>query len=93
MITNHISKQIWEDRYRKNNETLEDNISRVAKHMSFDDEEYNSFLEVMSEGKFLPAGRTMSNAGIGESLTLGNCYNLNSVPDSMEGIFEYVKYY
>ena len=60
--------------------------------MSFDDEEYNSFLEVMSEGKFLPAGRTMSNAGIGESLTLNNCFTLNLVPDSMGGIFEHVKY-
>lgn len=33
----------------------------------------------------------MSNAGIGDCLTVNNCYCLNSVPDSMEGIFETVK--
>lgn len=45
----------------------------------------------MDGGHFFPAGRTMCNAGIGDVLTLNNCFNLNSVPDSMDGIFETVK--
>lgn len=32
----------------------------------------------------------MSNAGIGETLTLNNCYVCGSVPDSMDGIFDMV---
>ena len=92
MITNYISKQIWEDRYRKNNESLSENISRVANYISLSKDDYSDFHEIMSKGWFLPAGRTMSNSGIGENLTLNNCFTLNLVPDSMEGIFECVKY-
>ena len=92
MITNKISQQIWEDRYRKNNETLEDNLKRVANYIATNKEEYEQFYNVMNEGLFYPAGRTMSNAGIGRDLTMNNCFTLNLVPDSMEGIYEYVKY-
>ena len=92
MITNKISQQIWEDRYRKENETFEDNLKRVAKYIAFNEEEYKNFYNVMNEGLFYPAGRTMSNAGIGRNLTLNNCFTLNLVPDNMGGIYEYVKY-
>lgn len=92
MITNKISKQIWEDRYRKNEESFEDNLRRVAKHLAMNNEEYEDFYNVMNDGYFYPAGRIMSNSGIGKSLTLNNCFTLNLVPDTMEGIFEYVKY-
>ena len=74
MITNYISKQIWEDRYRKNNESLSENISRVANYISLSKDDYSDFHEIMSKGWFLPAGRTMSNSGIGENLTLNNCF-------------------
>lgn len=92
MITNLISKKIWEDRYRKNNETFNESIDRVAKYISKNEDEYKKFKKVMMDGLFYPAGRTMSNSGIGKSLTLNNCFTLNLVPDSMEGIFDYVKY-
>lgn len=45
----------------------------------------------MKERKFFPGGRTMSNAGIGESLTLNNCFTANSILDSLDGIFDAVK--
>ena len=92
MITNKVSKQIWEDRYKKGNETFEDNLKRVAKYIASNDEEYKEFYRIMNEGLFFPAGRTMSNAGIGQNLTLNNCFTLNLVPDNMSGIYEYVKY-
>ena len=92
MITNKISQQIWEDRYKKENETFEDNLKRVAKYISFNEKEYEEFYSIMNDGLFYPAGRTMSNAGIGRNLTLNNCFTLNLVPDNMEGIYEYVKY-
>lgn len=90
-LKNIISRQIWEDRYKKNNETFDDNIKRVAKHISTNENEYEEFYNVMNKRLFMPAGRTMSNSGIGKSLTLNNCFTLNLVPDSMEGIFDYVK--
>lgn len=90
-IQNPVLKNIWKDRYQKNNETIQGNIERVAKYIATDSDEYESFYDVMSNGYFLPAGRTMSNAAIGESLTLNNCFLHPIVEDSMEGIFDAVK--
>jgi ribonucleoside-diphosphate reductase alpha chain len=92
MITNKVSQQIWEDRYQKNNETFDENLKRVAMHLASDENEFKMFYDVMNRGLFYPAGRIMSNSGIGRDLTLNNCFTLNLVPDTLEGIFEYVKY-
>ena len=48
------------------------------------------FYEVMSKLEFLPAGRTLNNAGTPQS-QLANCFVL-PVEDSMEGIFDAVKW-
>ena len=90
-IQNPALKQIWQDRYQKNNETIRDNIYRVADHIATNDFELDEFCQVMLNGYFFPAGRTMSNAGIGKNLTLNNCFVYPIVEDSMEGIFEAVK--
>ena len=90
-IQNQALKNIWQDRYQKNNETIEENVKRVAGYIATNDYEYESFCEVMSNGEFFPAGRTMSNAGIGETLTLNNCFLHPIVEDSMESIFDAVK--
>lgn len=92
MINNLISKEIWNDRYRKHDETFEEQLKRVADYIGSTDKEKQDFYDVMMDGLFYPAGRTMSNSGIGKSLTLNNCFSLNFVPDSMEGIFNFVKY-
>lgn len=73
-IKNPVLYKIWEDRYRKNNESLDDNYRRVAKYVAHNSNEEKDFYEVISEGLFLPAGRTMSNSGIGDNLTLNNCF-------------------
>jgi ribonucleotide reductase alpha subunit len=90
-FTNAVSQKIWNDRYRKNDETLEENLMRVAKYCSTNKNEEKEFYDLMNNGYFYPAGRTMSNAGIGTQLTLNNCYTLNFVEDSIEDIFEKVK--
>lgn len=89
-----VCRQIWKDRYCKNNETYEENLNRVANFIgkNHSKNKIQEFYEVMNKGLFFPAGRTMSNAGLGkEKLTLNNCFTLNSVPDDMEGIFDTVK--
>lgn len=90
-IKNPVLKQIWQDRYQKNGETIQENIARVVGYIATDNNEFEQFYDVMSNGYFLPAGRTMSNAAIGESLTLNNCFLHPIVEDSMESIFEAVK--
>lgn len=92
-FTNVISKQVWEDRYKKEQDTnLADNFKRVAKYCTKNKDDEKELFDLLNRGLFYFAGRTMSNAGIGKDLTLSNCFCLNSVPDSIEGIFEYVKY-
>lgn len=91
VITNPVLKKIWEDRYQKNDETLDDNYRRVAKYIAFNSDEEQEFYNVMANGFFFPAGRTMSNAGIGKNLTLNNCFVYPIIEDSMDGIFEAVK--
>ena len=90
-IENVISRQIWEDRYKKGDETFEDNLRRVAKYTATNKKEEQDFFNVMRDRLFFPAGRTMSNSGIGENLTLNNCFVANSVQDNIDGIFDRVK--
>lgn len=92
-FTNVISEQIWKDRYCKNGETYEEQLKRIARGCAIDgDREYQEFYRILENGLFFPAGRIMSNLGLGkEKLTLNNCFTLNSIPDDMEGIFETVK--
>lgn len=90
-FVNEVLENIWKDRYRKNNETLEDNYRRVAKYCSGNIEEENEFFNVMNERLFFPAGRTMSNSGIGRDLTLNNCFVAPQIKDDLTDIFDKVK--
>ena len=61
-------------------------VEKANKRKKIEDE----FYEVMSRLEFLPAGRTLNNAGTPQS-QLANCFVL-PVEDSMEGIFDAVKW-
>lgn len=86
-----IFEHIWKERYQKNGETYEENLWRVANFCGHTDEESEQFFRVMVDGLFFPGGRTMSNSGIGTSLTLNNCFVAPQIPDDLEGIFNTVK--
>lgn len=89
-FVNEILENIWKDRYQKNNETLDDNFKRVAKYISKTKEEEEEFYNVMKNILFLPAGRTMSNSGIGRDLTLNNCFVAPQIKDDLSDIFDKV---
>ena len=89
-FVNEILEGIWNDRYRKNNETLDDNFKRVAKYICKNKSEEEQFYNIMKDVLFLPAGRTMSNSGIGRDLTLNNCFVAPQVKDDLSDIFEKV---
>ncbi len=73
-------------------ETPSELFHRVARVLSKGEKKQieNDFYEVMSKLEFLPAGRTLNNAGTPQS-QLANCFVL-PVEDSMEGIFDSVKW-
>lgn len=96
MFVNEVYESIWKDRYQKNGESYDDQLWRVADFIAEAEETKSykwseQFYSIMKEGYFFPAGRTMSNAGIGEKLTLNNCFVAPIVGNSMEQIFNAVK--
>lgn len=48
------------------------------------------FLHLLDEWRFVPAGRILTQAGTGQTLSLYNCYVIPSPKDSREGIMESV---
>jgi ribonucleoside-diphosphate reductase alpha chain len=95
------SRYLLKDEDGKVIETPSELFRRVAKTLAIVEKEYkapkskvqkieNDFYEVMSRLEFLPAGRTLNNAGTPQS-QLANCFVL-PIEDSMEGIFDSVKY-
>lgn len=86
-FVNPVCEKIWADRYAKNGETYDDSLRRVANACASTPSEEEDFLEVMRSGKFFPAGRTMSNAGIGGELTLNNCFVAPPILDDFDDIF------
>lgn len=96
MFVNEVYESIWKDRYQKNGESYDDQLWRVAEFIATAEETKaykwaDRFYSIMKTGYFFPAGRTMSNAGIGEKLTLNNCFVAPIVGNSMEQIFNAVK--
>ena len=97
MFVNEVYESIWKDRYQKNGESYDNQLWRVADFVASAEGDCGApkwaekFFSIMKEGYFFPAGRTMSNAGIGEKLTLNNCFVAPIVGNSMEQIFNAVK--
>ncbi len=97
-----VSEQIWDMKYRFKaadgtpvDATVEDSWRRVARSlaaMEADPAVWEERFHAALEGfRFLPAGRILSGAGTGRSVTLFNCFVMGTIPDSMEGIFQMLK--
>lgn len=84
---NQIGMDIWEKKYRYNNESFDEWVDRV----SGGDEDVK---ELILSKKFLFAGRILSNRGTqkdGRKVTYSNCYVIPPPEDSLESIFDCAK--
>lgn len=84
---NQLGRDIWEKKYRYNNESFPEWIDRVSGGAS-------EVAELIEDKKFLFGGRILSNRGLdkyGEKITLSNCYVITPPDDSIEGIFDCAK--
>lgn len=84
---NQIGMDIWEKKYRYNNESFDAWVDRV----SGGDEDIK---ELILSKKFLFAGRILSNRGTqkdGRKVTYSNCYVIPPPEDSLESIFDCAK--
>lgn len=79
---NQLSLDIWNKKYRYNNETFEEWLDRVSGGDS-------EIKRLIREKKFLFGGRILASRGISNrKVTYSNCYVLTPPEDSIESIFE-----
>lgn len=81
---NKLGIDIWERKYRHNNESFENWLDRV----SGDDKDVK---KIIRDKKFLFGGRILSNRRLnkeGKKISLSNCYVMTPPSDSIESIFE-----
>lgn len=84
---NQLGQDIWERKYRYENETFDEWINRVS----------GGNLEIanlIKEKKFLFGGRILANRGLenkGRKISLSNCYVIEPPEDNIESIFDCAK--
>lgn len=84
----NLQRDIYESKYRYENESFEDFIARV----SANDERVGKLIR---DKKFMPAGRIQAGRGLdkeGKKITLSNCYVMPEVEDNLESIFDTAKW-
>ena len=98
-----ISYEIWSKKYRyqgsdevARDNSPEDTFRRVAHAIAANEQDpvkwEKEFYSILSGYKFLPGGRIIANAGTARSeVTMFNCFVMNKIDDSIDGIFETVK--
>ncbi len=81
---NNLSYDIWNKKYRYNNESFDEWLERVSGGN-------NEIKQLIINKKFLFGGRILANRGLdkkGVKTTLSNCYVITPPDDSIESIFQ-----
>lgn len=75
-----LAKEIWNRKYRVNNETYNDWLNRVTNG--------NTYIQKLIQlKKFIFGGRILANRGIGNS-SLSNCYTHGAIADNLPAIMD-----
>ena len=80
---NQLSYDIWNNKYRYNDESFEQWLDRVSG-------ENPVIKKLIREKKFLFGGRTLANRGTNKG-SYSNCYSHGYIDDSLEGIMDAAK--
>lgn len=79
---NKLGIDIWNRKYRKNEETFDQWLDRVSNNNK-------DVRQAILNKKFIPGGRILSNRGIKNTrVTYSNCYVVTPPEDSLESIYE-----
>lgn len=84
---NQLGQDIWERKYKYENETFDEWINRVSGGNS-------EIANLIKEKKFLFGGRILANRGLenkGRKISLSNCYVIKPPEDNIESIFDCAK--
>lgn len=80
---NQLSYDIWDKKYRVNNESFDQWLDRVSGNNA-------SVKQLILEKKFIFGGRILANRGTQDrqKVTFSNCYVIPPVEDNIEGIYK-----
>lgn len=81
---NQLSYDIWNNKYRHNNEDFKSWLDRVSNHDI-------EVAQLIKDKKFIFGGRILANRGLnkeGRKITYSNCYVIAPPEDNIESIFE-----
>ena len=97
-----ISRHVWDRKYRwRDPRSVREHsifetwtrVSRAVASVEKHDRQAwaKRFFELLADFTFLPAGRILAGAGTGHRVTLFNCFVMNTLEDSLDGIFNGLK--
>lgn len=81
---NQLAQDIWQRKYRHNNESFEKWLDRVSAGD-------NELRKLIIEKKFLMGGRTLANRGLNNTGSLFNCYSRGYIEDDYYDIMDAAK--
>lgn len=81
---NKLGQDIWERKYRFNNETFEEWLDRVSSGNT-------ELRQLIKEKKFLFGGRTLANRNTGKKGSFSNCYSRGFVEDDLDDLMKAAK--
>lgn len=89
-----LAGEIWTAKYRHpDDQSYADTIARVASAVAEAEPPatrahwQGRFTEALTDFRLLPAGRILAGAGTGRSVTLFNCFVMDTIEDSLSDIF------
>ncbi len=94
-----IARDIWNLKYRfkplgegDGDRSLADTFARVSQAVAAAESDptvwAEKFEQLLSDTRFLPAGRILAGAGTNRAVTLFNCFVMGRIDDSIAGIFD-----
>jgi ribonucleoside-diphosphate reductase alpha chain len=97
-----IARDIWDLKYRfkpgdgrATDASLAETFARVAHAVAKAERDpapwAQKFEDLLSDTRFLPAGRILAGAGTERAVTLFNCFVMGTIDDSIPGIFDNLK--
>lgn len=78
---NKLGQDIWERKYRYNDETFDEWLNRVSNNN-------DDLKRIIKEKKFLFGGRTLANRGTNKKGSFSNCYSRGYVKDNLEDLMK-----
>jgi ribonucleoside-diphosphate reductase alpha chain len=99
---NELSAEVWRTRYRyrdthdRAESTLFDTWDRVAAAVASTESAETAiwarrFRDILTDFRFLPAGRILASAGTTLRATLSNCFVVGPIEDTLDGILDKLK--